>query len=56
MNLKGWVEYCYSLRTNLIKKENGINKYLLTNFSGTSQQKDIEKRTALIGDFCRVNK
>ncbi len=54
MDLERWIDRCYSLRKNIIRKENGVNKYLLANFSGTSQQKDIEKRTALIGNYCRV--
>jgi uncharacterized Fe-S cluster-containing radical SAM superfamily protein len=54
MDLNGWIGRCSSLRETLVKKEGEINKYLLANFSGTSQQKDIEKRTSLIGDYCRV--
>jgi len=54
MNLEKWINHCDNLRSNLIANEGGANKYLLANFSGTSQQKDIEKRTALIGDFCRI--
>jgi len=54
MDLKEWVNYCSKLRSLLMKNDNGVNKYLLANFSGTSQQKDIEKRTPLIGDFYRV--
>lgn len=54
MNLKKWVEHCYNLSKKINKIENGENKYLLSNFKGTSQQKDIEQRTALIGDYFRV--
>ena len=54
MKLDTWIRYCENLRNNVIKKENGENKYLLTNFSGTEQKKDIEARTPLINDFCRV--
>jgi len=55
MNIKKWVKYNQRLRNNLIKKESGVNKYLLANFSGTAQQKDIEKRTDLVGgDYYRI--
>ena len=54
MDLKGWVEHCDILSKKINYFENGENKYLLSNFKGTSQQKDIEQRTALIGDFFRV--
>lgn len=49
-----WIRYNLNLRKKILKRENGENKYLLANFRGTSQQKDIENRTALIGDFCRA--
>ncbi len=54
MDLKKWVNHCESLNKKINRFENGENKYLLSNFKGTSQQKDIEQRTALIGDFFRV--
>jgi sulfatase maturation enzyme AslB (radical SAM superfamily) len=54
MDLKKWVEHCYTLSKKIKCFEDGENKYLLSNFQGTSQQKDIEQRTALIGDFFRV--
>ena len=60
MDLKKWVSRNQKLRDILIRKEiikgtlNSRNKYLLANFSGTAQGKDIEKRTALINDFFRI--
>lgn len=54
MNLKRWVEHCDNLSKKINRVENGENKYLLSNFKGTSQQKDIEQRTKLIGDYFRV--
>ncbi|MCL5018758.1 MAG: radical SAM protein [Candidatus Pacearchaeota archaeon] len=56
MDLKKWVEHCYSLynKINCIDTKTGEKKYLLANFKGTSQQKDIEQRTALIGDYFRI--
>jgi len=54
MNLKKWVEHCSKLNKKINSYEWGENKYLLSNFRGTSQQKDVEQRTALIGDFFRV--
>lgn len=54
MDLKRWVEHCDRLSRKINRAEKGENKYLLANFKGTSQQKDIEQRTALIGDFFRV--
>jgi len=38
----------------LLKYKETENYYLLANFVGTEQQKDIEKRTPLIEDFFRV--
>jgi organic radical activating enzyme len=49
-----WIVHCANLRNKALKKEKGINKYLLANFTDTLQQKDIEARTPLIDDYFRV--
>lgn len=49
----GYIEGLYRLRKGVVKKEKGL-QILLANFSGTEQQKDIERRTPVINDFFRV--
>ncbi|MFH1249122.1 MAG: radical SAM protein [archaeon] len=44
----------YNLRNSVTKRENGKLSLLLANFSGTTQEKDIEKRTPVIDEFYRV--
>lgn len=43
-----------NLRKRIIRKEDGQLKILLANFEGTTQQKDIERKTHLIEDFYRI--
>lgn len=54
MKSKKWVRTCQKLRDRVVQEQDGEKKYLLANFAGTEQQKDIEKRTALINDFFRI--
>lgn len=42
------------LRNNITKKENGILKILLANFSNSEQKRDIEYRTPVVEDFFRT--
>jgi len=55
-NIEDWIEYCKRLRDNVVSEdaESKEKKYLLANFTGTEQQKDIEARTPLIDDYFRV--
>ena len=53
MDIENWVNYCSNLRKGVVSKGENT-KFLLTNFLGTKQQKDIEKRTPLIQDFFRI--
>jgi len=55
MDIENWVNYCLNLRKGVVSKgEKDDKKFLLANFLGTEQQKDIEKRTPLIQDFFRI--
>jgi len=56
MDIKSWVKHCNNLRNKIIKLDDSElkRKYLLANFTGTKQQKDIESRTPLIEDYFRV--
>ena len=55
MDLKRWVDVCTHMREKVVQHSDGEpQKYLLAKLSGTAQQGDIEKRTPLVGDFCRV--
>lgn len=51
---KEWLNVCLKYRDKSIDTSGEQNKYRLANFSGTAQGKDIEKRTAVIGDFYRT--
>jgi len=53
-DMENWIEFNSRLRKRVARKENGENQFLLASFVGTEQQKDIEKRTALIGDYFRA--
>jgi organic radical activating enzyme len=54
MNMESWIKYNKVLRKKVTKKENNENQFLLASFVGTEQQKDIEARTPLIGDYFRA--
>lgn len=54
MDIEKWVKVCNALRNRAMKIEDYRNRYLLANFTGTAQQKDIEKRTPLLQDFFRI--
>jgi len=49
-----WMGYNLQLRDKILRHENGENKYLLADFSDSSQRMDIERKTKLVNDFCRV--
>jgi len=52
MNTENWINYCNHLRSKVVKKEGGIQKYLIANFKET--RKDNTKMFAILGDYFRV--
>lgn len=53
--LKKWVKYNQFLRDKVVDKSDSDTKILLTNFAGTAQAQDIQKRTDLLGsNFYRI--
>lgn len=53
MDIKEWIKRCRDMRGRIVRRDGG-NEYLLANFTGTAQQKDIEARTPVVQDFFRV--
>jgi organic radical activating enzyme len=55
MDIQTWIKRCDSLSRRVVKEKGNSRKYLLANFSGTAQKKDIEVHTSTMGnDFYRT--
>jgi uncharacterized Fe-S cluster-containing radical SAM superfamily protein len=52
--MSAYLKYLYKLRKGVMRKDSGRLELLLSNFEGTVQQKDIEKRTGLIQSYFRI--